>query len=144
MDIPIADWSTYQFISPSWHVRFAAKIFNRPYRYELDCLEEKRLEKLREKCMRDESDFIKINQTPNALNEEADQSNTCGNKAPFWWNQEQTRPKEHTLLNLEDRNTTPLVSSQAEQENLRWQEEQNIVQITAFKDPCVRREELAL
>lgn len=102
------------------------------------------METLREKCIRDESDFNKVGKSPNRVNEyNLDQENACGNKAPFWWNEQQTLTREDRVLSL-DRNRISTSSKTTEREILRWQEEPDIVQITAFKDPCERREELAM
>ncbi|KAF7268949.1 hypothetical protein GWI33_017978 [Rhynchophorus ferrugineus] len=65
------------------------KVFNRSYKYELVCLEEARLQKVRDKCEREETEWRNKNQLiENRVQEEKNppmKVKECEHSPPFWW-----------------------------------------------------------
>lgn len=92
----------------------SAKIFNRPYQYEMECLEEERLHKLRRKCVRDAHSEKTAGSTNNSL---VDQKLSGDLATKSTYRQEDT--------------------------SLRWRPEPDLL-ATSIKDPCIKRREMAL
>lgn len=96
-----------------------AKIFSRSYKYETDCLEAGRLEKLRKKCLRD----AKVVETETTKSSQGDS-------------------KHENNSVLED-SIAADTSRSTYQDSFRWRNEPDLL-ASSIKDPCVKRREMSL
>ncbi|KAK9871482.1 hypothetical protein WA026_012855 [Henosepilachna vigintioctopunctata] len=121
------------------------KVFNRPFSFELDCMEFRRLKKLQEKSdyeSKVKCDYISKFEEAKKLKKQEQESIKvlpCNFQPPFWWD-----PKSSSLEQNE--NNIQLNFNLTENGTFKegvyssWQEIPN--PFTISKDPCVRRNEL--
>lgn len=120
---------------------FVERVFYRSFKYELDCLEESRLDKLYRKMEREE---IEENEKNKIIEEKSSRNvdnlgvKTCKDYKPFWWKDKNEQTCNDTFM---ERKASEGVSY--EFTDLRWQEEPNLTEFK-YVDPCKRQREMAL
>lgn len=124
-----------------------AKIFCRSSKYELDCLEEVRQDKIQRKMERErrQSELRKGIKT----DQDKDSVETpviivpCKHQPPFWWKQEVSESEGRFRIDAERGVVPQADKSEYKTEFLRWQKEPDVF-AENLTDPCRRRDELAL
>ncbi|XP_044253338.1 uncharacterized protein LOC123004234 isoform X2 [Tribolium madens] len=132
-------------VVPSYDVRFKhnERVFYRSFKYELECMEERRLRKLDDKMEREE----KEENEKNKIIEEKHIRNanvmmgvkTCKDIKPFWWKDKNDKKDLNQKINLRRQGE----SFNDESPTLRWQEEPSLTEYLKT-DPCKRRFDMAL
>ncbi|KAJ8934989.1 hypothetical protein NQ314_013076 [Rhamnusium bicolor] len=119
------------------------RIFNRPYMYELDCTEVARLDKLRDKCERENADFE--NSFEKLLHAQKEREKptivvkSCKEGPPGWWkaDMKQIETKKGLQI-LSKANVRNAVTVTRKDSCPRWQEEPNLAGLVQ-DDPCRRK-----
>lgn len=123
------------------NVFFAEKVFNRSYKYELVCLEERRLQKLRKKCMLEYNQSqllktpLKLEEVPHHQVDDLD----CKAKPPFWWRKNQTDEWSSYKPNDVLSQTETSIGDGA----TRWAAEPCLTAVVV-DDPCRRKYDMQL
>ncbi|XP_030752834.1 uncharacterized protein LOC115879918 [Sitophilus oryzae] len=113
------------------------KVFNRSYKYELVCLEEARLQKLRDKYEREQAEWEnKCQLIENKLHEKKHppmKVKKCEHDKPFWWSGNNVAKKYKEDLNEEPKN-----EDDSKPFSGRWAEEPCLTAVVV-DDPCRRK-----
>ncbi|CAH1372026.1 hypothetical protein MTP99_013519 [Tenebrio molitor] len=131
-------------VVPSYDVRFKhnERVFYRSFKYELDCMEHRRLRKLQKKMEREENEEHvknKIIEEKNTRNVDTMGVQPCKQSSPFWWKKDTGEENIETKIEI-----AKSTESHAEDKAcLRWQEEPCLTEY-AKMDPCRRRLDMAL
>ncbi|ENN75523.1 hypothetical protein D910_10302 [Dendroctonus ponderosae] len=123
--------------------RHKEKVFNRSYKYELVCLEEQRLQKLREKCQREQSALEESFRT--AQKKEHAESHPpmkvvkCVKQPPFWW--QDCGNMGDLKENAANFNLPLSLEAPANRHPGRWAKEPCLTAVVV-DDPCRRKHEM--
>lgn len=112
---------------------FLARIFQRSYNYELDCLEEARLKKLYAKMAREEAEEAHVQKGTKAQTPEKGMD-CCKKVPPFWWKSPEVLEKKVPKMQV-----GPSSSKASPATYLRWQSNPSIFHGDGPDDPCKRR-----
>ncbi|CAG9763278.1 unnamed protein product [Ceutorhynchus assimilis] len=111
------------------------KVFNRSYQYELVCIEARRLEKVREKCEREQALSDVAEQKEYEESHRPMKMLPCKAQPPFWWKQVVKEPQP-TTTTIEPESRKPTASK-------RWAKQPCLTH-TVVDDPCRRRWDMQL
>lgn len=118
---------------------YLAKVFQRSYKYELDCMENARLQKLWRKVQREEEiDRQKLKAHGDASVSDKEKIVGCQMLPPFWWKKSEGDSKicsDSKEISIQPSKSVYQASY------LRWQEKPNPMQ-TGHDDFCKRRNDL--
>lgn len=118
-------------------------MFNRSYKYELVCLEERRLQKLREKCQRERTILEDVFRT--AQKKEHAESHPpmsvvkCDKQPPFWW--QDCGKKDRIEENTTHSSLPGTLEGAAIPPPGRWAKEPCLTAVIV-DDPCRRKHEM--
>lgn len=123
------------------------KVFNRSYKYELDCIEAVRREKIKAKSLHDqtvfEQDFQELENLHKQMQKTSLVVDACEIEPPFWWRDFSQSEKTDNEISLKLEDETKLGETTYQKSYAHWQEPPNLTGYVQ-DDPCKRKREMRL
>lgn len=125
------------------------KVFNRSYKYELDCIEDVRQEKIKARSLHDQDQFEQAFEGLEDLHKQMQKPplvvDTCEIEPPFWWRDLSGFEMTQDVLPTKaaDENLTKIDETTYQTSYIHWQEPPNLTGYVQ-DDPCKRKREMRL